>query len=266
LTVTKHRHRRQINTAWAAVLGLGLLTALGGRAAQAGATSVTTPGQLGPTVLTDPYPTGVVPASFTVAAGGNSLSFTATKAPGSVGFKSAVANGNDAPQFTPNSILEDTTAPGEPKVGNTPTGPLRIDFQTGVTGFGLYAQDFNRDTETFTLNVFNGAAQLGTFSFGPTPNGDPGTDPNDPRGNAVFVGALATGGDQITSATLSSLSFATGGGGQPNNGNNDFFFGPTQVQAPVPEASTLVSLGLGVLVCAGLALCARRRKVGGAGR
>lgn len=157
-------------------------------------------------------------------------------------------------------ILEDTTyvAAG----GNLPTAPLLIQFQNPVVGFGLLAQDFNADFETFTLNIFadaNATISLGSFTY-------PATDNTSSSGNAVFVGALSNLGlPLIRSATLSSVSFATGTGGDPNNGSNDYFFGPTQVQAlaPVPEASTFVSLGMGVLLFGGLALRARKRKTDG---
>ena len=48
-----------VSPAWVAV-ALCALVALGGRAAQAQATIVTSPSQLGSTVRTDPYPTGDV--------------------------------------------------------------------------------------------------------------------------------------------------------------------------------------------------------------
>jgi hypothetical protein len=266
-----HDHSKRFANSARVAVALCAFAALGGRAAQAGSTRVTTPSQLVNPVTTDQFPTGtapdfIVPASFTVAAGSsNSVTFTATRPAAAGGFQSVVADSsNVAPQFTmapfgaPGDIVENTSVPTNTPAGNMTTGPLQINFQNGVAGFGLLAQDFNQDTETFTLDVFNGSTQIGTFSFGPTDN-TMGT------GQAVFVGAQATMGDLITSATLRSLSLATGGGGQPNNGNNDFFFGRTQVQnAPVPEASTVVSFGLGVLLVAGLTLGAHKRKLNGA--
>lgn len=275
--MNKHNYSKQIA---GMVVTLCAFAIIGSHSAQAGANRVNSPSDLVNPVTTAQYPVGntsttppgvgVVPASFNVAAGSNTLTFTATKPVAGSGFRSFAANSsNAAPQFTmapfgmAGDIAEDTSFDNGPTIGNTATAPLRIDFQQGVTGFGLLAQDFNQDTETFTLNVFNGAAQIGTFTFGPAPNGDPIADPGNPLGNAVFVGAQTTFGDVITSATLSSLSFATTGGGKPNNGNNDFVFGRTQVNAPVPEASTVVSFGMGVLLFAGLALGARKRKVHG---
>ena len=243
-------------------LALCLFAALGDRAVQAGAVAVTLPSQLMNPVTTAPYPAGtassVVPSAFTVAAGGIALTFTAMNGTVGGGFRSVSASGlNAAPQFTAapygavGDILEDTTFSSPPPTGNTNTGPLEIDFSAGVAGFGLLAQDYNQDFETFTLNVFDGISQIGTFTFGPVDN-------TLGLGQAVFVGARGTAGDVITRATLSSLSVASGP--QPNNGNNDFAFGRAQVeQAPVPEASTMTGLGPGLLLCAGLAFGTPRR-------
>lgn len=274
--MNKHNHSRHFANSARFAVALCALAALGGPAAHAQATIVTNPNQLGNTVQTSPYPSGniagVVPPSFTVAAGSNNLTFTATGITpgmgftGTAGFESFIADNTIAPQFTAGDQLEDTTAATFDAqgnyAGNKPTGPLRINFQTPVTGFGLFAQDFNFDTETFTLNVFNNNTSLGIFTFGPTPNGDPAVDPNNIRGTADFIGAQSNGGPLITSAIISSASFAVGP--NPTNGSNDFYFGPTRVQAPVPEASTVVSFGMGVLLFASLALVARKRKVSGA--
>lgn len=245
--MNKHNlSNRFVDPARVAVV-LCALVALGGRAAQAQATFVTSPSQLGNTFRTDPYPTGIVPSSFFVAAGSNNLTFTATTATlANEGFKSYIADATVGPQFTPGDIIEDTSS----RTTNAPTGPLRIDFQNGVTGFGLFAQDFNSDTETFTLTVFNGTTQLSAtpFTFGPVDN-------TSSAGSAVFVGALSNAGPLITSAFISSTSSLA-------SANNDFYFGPVQVKAPVPEASTVVSFGAGVFLCAGLALGAHRRKAG----
>lgn len=238
-------------------VALCALTTLGGRAAQAGATQVTNPSQLGNTVQTSPFPsgdvTGTVSQSFTVAAGSNNVTFTATAGTAAQGFESFIADGTV--DFPVGQQLEDTTRTSP--TGNIPTGPLQIDFTQGVTGFGLNAQDFNFDMETFTLNVYggpNGTVLLNAvpFTFGPVDN-------TSSVGRSVFVGALSNDGPLITRATLSSFSVAAGQ--NPNNGSNDFYFGPTSVKAPVPEASTVVSFGMGVFLFAGLALVARRRKV-----
>ena len=264
----KYDHSKQL----AAAVTLCALTALGGQAAQAQATMVTMPSQLTNTTQTNPYPAGnalntpgFVGSPFSVAVVNNNtiinnVTFTSSKNVSGVGFESAVADANDGPQFTAGDEIENTFVSitnSDGSVTNQITGPVTISFQTGVAGFGLFAQDANADTEQFMLTVFNGTTSLGNFTFAPQDN-------TSARGNAVFVGAQSGVGPLITSAVLSSSSFATGGGGNPTNGSNDFFFGPTQVQAPVPEASTMVGFGMGVLLFAGLALGAHRRKVNGA--
>ena len=238
-------------------LALCALTALGGQMAQAQAMKVTDPNLLGNTVQTSPFPsgdvTGTVPQSFTVAASSNNVTFTATTGTAAQGFESFISD--ITVDFPVGQQLEDTTRTSP--TGNMVTGPLQIDFTQGVTGFGLNAQDYNADMETFTLNVFggpNGTVLLNAvpFTFGPVDN-------TSSVGKSVFVGALSNGGPLITRATLSSFSAAAGQ--NPNNGSNDFYFGPASVKAPVPEASTVVSFGMGVFLFAGLALVARRRKV-----
>jgi len=241
---------------------LCVLAALGGRAALAQATALTDPSQLGAfTFTTAPYPkgtprpldpqTGIVPSSFFVAAGSNNLTFTATNGTPAAGFVS-FADNLEGPQFAPGTVVEETNFNG-PNNSSTPTGPLLIQFQTGVAGFGLYAQDFNPDKENFTLNVFadsKATISLGSFTFGPVDNSTTSV------GNAAFVGAQSNLGPLIKSATVSSFSSAGTG---PSN--NDFFFGPTTIKAPVPEASTMFSFGMGVLLFAGLALGAHKRRV-----
>ena len=242
---------------------LCVLAALGGRAALAQATALTDLSQLGAfTFTTAPYPkgtprpldpqTGIVPSSFFVAAGSNNLTFTATNGTPAAGFVS-FADNLEGPQFAPGTVVEETNFK-DSNGSSTPTGPLRIQFQTGVSGFGLYAQDFAYDTENFTLNVFadsNATISLGSFTFGPTDN-----SASTSTGNAAFVGAQSNLGPLIKSATLSSFSSAGTG---PSN--NDFYFGPTTIKAPVPEASTVFSFGMGVLLFAGLALGAHKRRV-----
>lgn len=269
-------HTKQFANATRIAIALGALAALGSQAAQAQVSAVTKLSQLTNPIKTSPYPEGptsgnnafVVPNGFMVAADTNTLTFTATNGTANASFQSAIADTTVAPQFSDptfggkaGDILENTTFVGAN--GNMATGPLLINFANPVAGFGLLAQDFNSDTETFTLNIFSGmnmtGAQLGTFTFGPQDNF------STKAGNALFVGALSNmSSTLIGSATLSSLSVAVGIA--PNNGNNDFFFGPTQVQAagPVPEASTVVGFGAGVLLFGGLILSARRRRSGGA--
>ena len=268
----KHDHTKQFTNAARTSVALCALAALGGSAAQAQVNRIDAPSQLFMPDTTAQYPSGdalnVVPTSFTRAAGSNNVTFTATNPAAGGGFTSFAASAaNAGPEFTTapfgatGDILENTSVAGAPNTANTTTGPLRIDFQLPVAGFGLLAQDFNQDQETFTLNVFDATnSQLGTFTFGPRDN-------SVGLGHAIFVGAQDSLGSLISYATLSSLSVATGGGGQPNNGSNDFAIGRLQVQtlaAPVPEASTMVGFGLGLALFGGLTFSARKRKFSGA--
>ncbi len=278
-----HNHRKPFANSARAAVALCALAALGGRAAQAQFSMVTSPSQLGNTTLTNQYPlpnNGIVGPSFNVGTmnGLDNLVFTATNAvqPSANSFGGGfqafmVSSTNSAPQFsmapfgTAGDVAEDLTFASTS--GNIATGPLEIQFQnaagvpTGVAGFGLLAQDFNIDMETFTVNIFsdpNATVPLGSFTYNTVDN-------TQGSGQAVFVGAQSTQGlPLIESATISSFSVATGI--NPNNGNNAFAFGRTFVSAPVPEASTVVSFGMGVLLFAGLALGAHKRKANGTTR
>jgi hypothetical protein len=118
-------------------------------------------------------------------------------------------------------------------MNNLQSGPLTINFSTGIREVGLFAQSFAFGTEAFTFDVFHGAATPTRFSAGPADNsGLPGV--------ALFIGARATGGDLITQLTIGE-SF-----------DNDFVIGPiTFAEAaaaePVPEPTSLVLLGTGLL-------------------
>lgn len=264
----KHDYSKHL----AGVAALCAFAALGGQAAQAQlVTKVTSFGQLTSPIKTDQYPTGplsgasrnIVPQTFSVADGtgptANNLTFTATNGVPASGFLSNLADATIGPQFSDptfggafHDVILNTSFVGPTQ--NVPTAPVLIQFQNPVSGFGLLAQDFLSDQETFTLNIFadtNATVSLGTFVYGPVDN-------SGSAGTAVFVGALsATGLPVIRSATLSSVSSLQGE-------NNDLFFGPAQVNAPVPEASTVVGFGMGVVLFGGLMLAARRRKVGAA--
>jgi hypothetical protein len=236
-------HRKHLtNPAWVAVV-LCTLAALGLRVAQAQATIVTAPGQLIKPVQTAPYPNSsgngsIIPSSFTVAAGSNNLTFTATNGTPNGGFESYIADLTVGPQFTVGDVLEETFNGSS---GPLATAPLQIDFQKGVTGFGLFAQNANTDTEAFTLNIFNGNTSLGSFTFGPVNN-------SAPSGTAVFIGAQSNKGLPITRATLSSSS-------TPGTGinSNDFYVGPASVQAPLPCAERGQSYSADRPCCGGLA-------------
>jgi hypothetical protein len=127
-------------------------------------------------------------------------------------------------------------------VGGGGSGPVEIDFATGVQLVGLRAQTGWTGLETFTFSVYNDAALLGTFNT----NGI-----SDKRANDEFTALLAaeaTDGDVITRLVVSSLA-VQGGFELPN----DFFIGPLSFGTPepataVPEPSTITMtvLGLGM--------------------
>ena len=211
-----YHYRNSLNSSACIGLALCTLAGLGWRAVQGQATIVTSPSQLVNPVQTSPYPTtsGNGSSSFSVTASTNTLTYAATNGTPGGGFQSYTSDLTVGPQFGTGNVLEELF---NGSVSPTATGPLQISFQNGVTGFGLFAQDFNADTETFTLTVFNGNTSLGTFTFGPTDN-------TSPAGTAVFVGAQSNTSNLITRATISSTSMPVTG-----INSNDFYVGPASV-------------------------------------
>lgn len=180
---------------------------------------------------------------FTVAAGINDVTFTATQtAQAGQNGKSFETFVNDGGlDFPIGTNLIDTGVGSNRSDGNTPTGPLRIDFSQGVSAFGLNAQDAAVDMETFTFTVFtDGNTTTGTTFV--TPAYD---NTVNPAGKSVFLGAQSLGGSLITSVLISSESVATDPiTGVSTANSNDIYFGPLSTNSPVPEASTTVSFGL----------------------
>lgn len=129
-------------------------------------------------------------------------------------------------------------------VNNLQSGPLTINFSTGVREVGLFAQSLALDTEAFTFSVLQGGSTLGTFETGFADNsGLPGM--------ALFVGARGTDGDLITQLTINEFF------------NNDFVIGPVAFSEsiaaePVPEPASLLLLGSG-LIAAGVRLRRTRK-------
>jgi len=267
--MNNHDYSKHLANAARVAVALCALAALGGRAAQAQTTVVTDPSQLGAfTFVTTPYP-GVsgsqIPSPQTLPT--VSTANNVTPGPTTVTLTDtmgAVFSRLDAQTGSGVNFPAGTTLLQTADASNNSLGPLRIDFNTvtpgvGVAGFGLSVQDFAFDTETFTLQVFtNGSTVVNpanTFTF-TADNSNPATN-----GHAIFLGALGNTGSLITSATISSVSTV---GGQVLKFSNNFFVSPvlvTNVPPAVPEASTVVSFGMGVLLFAGMALGARRRKV-----
>ena len=268
----KHDHSKQFINATRAAIALA---ALSGGTAHAQATQFNingTASQLGAGAGTVLFPAGVGPAQslpspLPLTAGSNRLTFTAQGEPtGLTSFESVTSNGMSTNFAAGTQLLN--TFDG---VSNTITGPLQIDFAQGVTAFGFSAEDEASDTETFTFTLFNGATQLfpntnpaGGFTSGPVANFATFDNMGNiiGGGKSVFLGAQATGGNVITRVVISSLSQA-GTGGTYTGNSNDFVIGPVSITpfAPVPEASTSVSCGMGVLLFAGLIFGARKRKV-----
>ena len=265
----KYDHTKKFASATRLGVAFSALVALGGGAAHAqGAIQLLSPFAPGTGNTTTPYTLGTngfinSPYTDTVTGSTNTVTFTAL----------ATADPNGAnpllQSFTNQNVPGTNTAALDPvafplgtnlirtfdSTQHLPTGPLEIDFGTGVSAFGLYGQSAAVDTYNFTFSVYNGNTLLDTalFTTATTPNiiGS---------GLASFVGAQATGKNVITKVVLSSFSTAVGV--NPNGNSNNFYFGPTTIvgPAPVPEASTLVGFSLGTLLFSGLVLGARKRK------
>lgn len=232
------------------------LAVLGGSSAHAGQNPYNpngTAAQLGGEASTTaPYaagtPSGVgtintLPSPYTVTSGGQTITFNATGE--AVGSKFESLHNQGQFDFAAGTQILDTFDPNT----QINTGPLEIDFSKGVTAFGLQAQSARVDSEQFTFSTFNGTALVGTYT-------SPIFDNTQGSGQSVFLGAQATGGDIFTKVVISSQSFTA----DPVTGNNDFYFGPLSV-VPVPEASSVVSLGMALALLGGVTLLARRRRV-----
>lgn len=236
----------------APLTALLVLAVLGGSAAHAGQNVFDPNGTAahlgGGASTTAPYSTGTpsgvgtintLPSPYQVVAGGQTITFTATT--GSVFESLTNANRFD---FASGTQILDTFDPN----ANANTGPLQIDFNSGVSAFGLQLQSARFDSEQFTFSTYNGSALVGTYI-------SPIFDNTQGSGKSLFLGAQATSGDIFTSVIISSQSFTD----NPVTGNNDFYFGPLNV-VPVPEASSMVSFGMVLAVLGGVTLIARRRR------
>lgn len=266
--MNNHDYTKHLANCARVAVALCALAALGGRAAQAQvpplATQLTMPSQLGPGASMTPQftTTATLPSPYVLPSFGTTVTFTSTPEPtGATAFESFINQPNpltnlpalDTNAFPYGTHLIDTFDPTTLK----PTAPLIIDFSNGVNAFGLFGQSAGSDTYHFNFNVFggpNGTVPLGSFMT-PDVLNTPGSGPTQ-GGNATFVGAQASGGlNLITRVVLSDTSNTTA--------TNDFYFGPVSYQfsSPVPEASTVVSFGMGTFLFAGLILAAHKRKV-----
>lgn len=250
-------HKKHRANSACAAIALCAFAALGGRAAQA--QTITDPfsfsgdaSQLGPGAFTINNPaddgTGFVNSPVTISGNGIRVTYTALNGtPGMPSFET-FNNFDGSLDFPKPTNLLDTFD------GANNTGPLEIDFSQGVSAFGLRAQDGAPDQETFTITATD---QNGNnFAF-VSPTVDQTMSPS---GRSVFLGAQGNGGSLITKVVISSASTL---GGQPTTGSNEFYFGPITLRsAPaVPEASTFVGSGMGLILFAGMLWSASRRKV-----
>lgn len=117
-----------------------------------------------------------------------------------------------------------------------------IDFSSPVAAFGFYATDIGDFDGTMSLTLTGGGTTGLTIPH--TVNG--------PNGSLLFFGFTDT------SQTYTSVAFGNTSGGSDVFGFDDMTIGDLQqVQALVPEPSTLALAGLGLL---GLCCVRRRRK------
>lgn len=280
-------YKKQIAHSLRLTAALGAVALLSGQAAHAGINFFNpltdTAASLGAgTDTTGVFPAGVVDAifptsgdvtsPFPLGAGTNTLKFTALvsnfpsdNVPGAVSFANDTNTKSDPNSPDNSTRLFDIASDNVIETANlsnfNPTGALQIDFAQGVTGFGLNAEDFSFVDQTFTITAYNGATQLGTFT---TPLIlATGSAP----GQSAFLGAQTTGTDVITQLTISSTSTLPDLNGiETDTGDgNHFVFGPVTVAnvhagAPVPEASTVVGSGFGLLLFAGLLWKSGKRK------
>ena len=129
--------------------------------------------------------------------------------------------------FSPNSGTSQAELFTDFPEGLDPGIQVRITFDQPHVAFGFDSWAAG-DFEGATLEVFNGAALLGTQSV--------------PSGSGVFQGYLLTGGDTATSIRFRSTMLIVGFTGEGFAIEN--LSGATTVAVPGPGSLTLAALGL----------------------
>ncbi len=122
-------------------------------------------------------------------------------------------------------------APNDALLWNQGNGPITFSFASGVSGLGTQIEADNYGSFTAQLQTFDqNGALLSTFSTD-------GTTTSHADNSAVFLGVMDPTAD-IYKATFSLTAV-------PGGDTRDFAInGVSVASAPVPEASTTVSLGL----------------------
>jgi hypothetical protein len=182
---------------------------------------------------------GPLSTPLMLTGGGNTLTLT-TSGSGDLFFQLGDGVTSDFNAGTP--LLETVTG-----VAASPDGPLTISFADPVTEFGLSAQDFAADTETFSFTVDGTQSGMQTFTLPATDN------VSATSGTSVFLGADAGTGNGFTSVTINSTSSEPGA-------SNDFLVGPIAIAPAVPEASSSALLLVGMILTLTSVGIARRRR------
>jgi hypothetical protein len=178
------------------------------------------------TVAVYPEPVGLLPTgSYSLAAGGNTLTFIRHY------FERLDQGGFVSGRYFPGNFTPGTRLL---RTANEPSGaglPIDIYFAAGVGELGFQWAQHVIGLEVLELTAFNGAVNLGTFSFA-------GLNNDRADGSAPFAGLRAINGSVITHVRLTPLSTA------------DLLLGPISFGPPVaaiPEPSPLLLLGFGLL-------------------